>query len=72
MSQPLPVGGFEWVNVGGWDHKYLADMEIEEGKGMFLEVDLEFPAELHDKFSDYPQAPAHLKIDDKMISPFSR
>ena len=51
MSQPLPVGGFEWVNVGGWDHKYLADMEMEEGKGMFLEVDLEFPAELHDKLT---------------------
>ena len=55
MSKPLPVGGFEW----------MIEMELEnwerfvekEGVGCILEVDLEYPAELHDFHNDFPLAP---------------
>eukprot|EP00116_Pleurobrachia_bachei_P005602 sb/3465864/ len=72
MCQSLPVDGFEWVDTTGWDHNTIQDKELEEGKGLILEVDLHFPKELHDKFSDYPLAPTHTKITEDIISPFSK
>ena len=51
MSQPLPVGNFRW----------LSEDEItrypEWIRSCTLEVDLEYPVELHDLHSDYPLAP---------------
>ena len=72
MSQPLPVDGFKWVDVANWDHTTIREKEMEEGKGLILEVDLHFPHQLHDKFSDYPLAPVHTKITEDMLSPVSR
>eukprot|EP00116_Pleurobrachia_bachei_P002124 sb/3462386/ len=72
MSQPLPVDGFTWVDIDDWSHTTIATMELVKGKGLILEVDLHFPHQLHDKFSDYPLAPSHTTITDEMLSPFSR
>ena len=46
MSQPLPIGDFEWkTEFEGFDVNEIADdAEI----GYILEVDLEYPEELHD------------------------
>ena len=60
MSKPLPVGGFEWMN-----ETELMDWERfveEEGIGCILEVDLEYPAELHDFHNDFPLAPEKLTL----------
>ena len=37
-----------------------------------LEVDLEYPHELHDGHSDYPLAPERLLVDNNMLSNYSR
>ena len=55
MSKPLPVGGFEWIaeeELENWER--FVD---EEGVGCILEVDLEYPVELHDFHNDFPLAP---------------
>ena len=54
MTKPLPVRGFEWMN----------DEELEdwESHPCILEVDLEYPEELHDLHNEYPLAPEKLKI----------
>ena len=52
MCQPLPYSGFKWVDKP----------PAEPGKGWILEVDLEYPAELHDLHNDYPLAPERLKV----------
>ena len=55
MSKPLPVGGFEWMSekeLENWE-----EFVEEEGVGCILEVDLEYPAELHDFHNDFPLAP---------------
>ena len=55
MSKPLPVGGFEWMSemeLENWER--FVD---EEGVGCILEVDLEYPVELHDFHNDFPLAP---------------
>ena len=58
MSQPLPVGKFSWMN-----EKELANWrDLEEGRGCILEVDLEYPKELHDLHNDFPLAPEILEL----------
>ena len=55
MSKPLPVGKFEWMSeaeLENWER-----FVEEEGVGCILEVDLEYPAELHDFHNDFPLAP---------------
>jgi hypothetical protein len=54
MSQKMPVRGFEW----------MSEEELKDWKGYpcILEVDLEYPKELHDLHNDYPLAPERLII----------
>ena len=54
MSKQLPTSGFEW----------MTDNELEDWKHLscFLEVDLEYPEDLHDPHNDYPLAPERIKI----------
>ena len=49
MSKELPTSRFEW----------MTDDEIEDWRQLscFLEVDVEYPEQLHDHHSDYPLAP---------------
>ncbi|XP_069364145.1 uncharacterized protein [Maniola hyperantus] len=57
MSQYLPTGGFEWVNTET-NFKVSDTSEI----GYILEVDLEYPNELHDLHSDLPLCPENIRI----------
>ena len=54
MSKQLPTSGFVW----------MIDDELDDWKhpSFFLEVDLEYPADLHDLHNDYPLAPECVKI----------
>ena len=61
MMKPLPVGDFHWMTgdeLWNW-------MEFP----CVLEVDLEYPEELHDFHNDYPLAPERIKINkvEKLI-----
>ena len=38
--------------------------------GYFLEVDLDYPENIHDIHNDYPMAPEKIKIEDDMLSPY--
>lgn len=63
LSQNLPRGDFEWVSPSE-----VVDLEIlppDEEKGYILEVDLEFefPDELHDTHNAYPLAPERRKVE---------
>ncbi|XP_023312617.1 uncharacterized protein LOC108912513 [Anoplophora glabripennis] len=55
MSQYLPYGGFEWVD-SNIDVTSVSDTSSE---GYLLEVDLEYPAHLHDSHRDLPFCPEH-------------
>ena len=61
MSQPLSVDGFKWLSTyefSDWDLICNND-----NTGCILEVDLEYPKELHDTHNEYPLAPEPLKIN---------
>ena len=48
MSQPLPTGGFKWVEEPLRLAEIIAEHPADSLEGYILEVDLEYPAELHD------------------------
>ena len=70
MVQALPVSDFQWMeNVSDFDVMPVAqDAEI----GYILEVDLEYPSNLHDLHSDYPLAPEKMEITHEMLSPYQQ
>ena len=65
MSQYLPTGGFKWLTEKQINKINLADYKDDSKKGLILEVDLEYPEELHDIHNDYPQT-------DSMLSNYSK
>ena len=70
MVQPLPVSDFKWVeDLTSLDVMSVSD-DVETG--YILEVDLEYPSELHDLHSDYPLAPEKMLISHEMLSPYQR
>ena len=54
MSKKLPTSGFKW----------MTDDEFDDWKHLscILEVDLEYPKDLHDLHNDYPLVPERVKI----------
>ena len=70
MSQYLPTGGFEWLDVN--DFILLDDYTDTSDKGLILEVDLEYPNELHDLHNDYPLAPEKVKVERDMLSAYCK
>ena len=54
MSRKLPTDGFQWMSP--WQLEYWMYHTC------IVEVDLEYPLDLHDLHSDYPLAPDHLRI----------
>ena len=70
ISEYLPYKEFEWLeNVDELDV-----MSINEKReiGYFLEVDLEYPEELHELHNDYPLAPEKLVVTNDMLSKYCK
>jgi hypothetical protein len=65
MLQPLPIGGFKWVES-------IDVMTIPEDSmtGYIYEVDIHIPVEFHDRFRDLPPCPDHMEIKNDFRSPF--
>ena len=51
MSQPLPTGGFKWVDV---NPNEISELVTRTDKGYLLEVDVSYPKELHNSHNDLP------------------
>ena len=56
MSKYLPTGGFKWLTEKQIEGLNLTKYKEDSKKGLILEVDLEYPKELHDLHNDYPLA----------------
>ena len=56
MSQPLPTGGFRWVEVRKDlnPRDVISKLMVVKGHGYLLEVDVSYPRELHDYHNDLP------------------
>jgi len=67
MSQSLPYSNFQWIDL---EEFQLSSVKDENEFGHILEVDLEYPKELHDKHNEYPFCPEHMVVTNEMLSPY--
>ena len=51
MSQPLPIGGFRWVDT---EPNKISELATRTDKGYTPEVDVSYPIELHNQHNDLP------------------
>ena len=70
MSQYLPTGNFKMLTKEQIKKTNLANYSEEHDEGLLLEVDLDYPQELHDLHNDYPLAPEKLKVNKNMLSDY--
>ena len=60
MSQPLPTGGFKWVDV---NPNEISKLATRTDKGYVLEVDVSYPKELHNQHNDLPFMSERVEIN---------
>ena len=70
MSQPLPTGGFRWVEDCDGLAGTIKDQPADGPEGFILEVDLEYPRELHDEHNAYPLAPERIVVQKDWMSEY--
>ena len=70
MSQPLPTEDFAWLSEEEFNELDVLSIPDENEFGYILEVDFEYPTELHDLHSDFPLCPEKVKVTDEMLSPY--
>ena len=71
MSQYLPYANSKWVKNIDKIKQKLMNIKINSLAGCILEVDLEYPQELHDIHNDYPLTPEKINIPKKWLSDYS-
>ena len=67
MCKKLPYKNFKW-HYTKIDEKKVMKYNDDDDIGFILEVDLEYPKELHDLHKDYPLAPEIMTVNDNMLS----
>ena len=61
ISQPLPTGGFKWVDV---NPNTISELATRTDKGYVLEVDVSYPKELHNPHNDLPFMCERMEINE--------
>ena len=72
MSQYLPTGNFKWMSNKEIKKIDLVKYKADGKKGLILEVDLEYPQELHDLHNDYLICPEKVKVSNNMLSGYCK
>ena len=70
MSEYLPYKGFKWLkNIDKFDIMSISD---KSPIGYFLEVDLEYPDQLHELHNDFSLAPEKFDVFNDMLSKYCK
>ena len=72
MSQHLPTGNFKWLKKQQILNINWKTVPKDNKTGYLLEVDLEYPNELHDLHNDYPCAAEQIKVTPNMLSDYCK
>jgi hypothetical protein len=72
MSQPMPISDFKWLSRKEIDMLDISSVPDDAEVGYILQVDLDYPAELHDLHSSYPLASESMDITEEMLSPYNK
>ncbi|RGB29749.1 hypothetical protein C1646_766235 [Rhizophagus diaphanus] len=70
VKQKVPIGSFRWIDLS---NDAFLTTSPESTKGYVLEVDLSYPANLHDHHSTFiPLAPEMIRITKEQLSPYQQ
>ena len=70
MSEYLPYEKFEWLeNIDKFD---VMSINEKNDIGYFLDVDLEYPDELHELHNDYPLGPEKIAVINDLLSKYCK
>lgn len=73
MCESLPMTDFKWLQpCPDYTREIILDHPDDDETGFILQVDLEYPANLHDIHNCYPLAPEKRIIRTAELSPFSK
>ena len=79
MCKKLPYADFKWVkSKGAQGHtveeteEMIVNYDPESDTGYVIEVDLEYPSELHDKHWDFPLAPYNRPVKTEELSDYQK
>ena len=72
LSQYLPTGNFKWMTDKEISKIDLGKYKADGKKRLILEVDLEYPQELHDIHNDYVVTPEKVKVSNNMLSAYCK
>ena len=67
MGQYLPISNFKWVESINKIKRKLINIKNNSSTGYVLEVDLQYPEELHDIHNDCPFAPEKVNIPKEWL-----
>ena len=63
MSQKLPVNIFVWIkDTSQFNEDFITNYNEESDKGYLLEVDIQYPKQLHELHNDLLFLPERMKI----------
>ena len=71
MCKKFPYDNFNW-HYNKIDEKKILNYTDDDELGYIMEVDLEYPKEIHDFHKDYPLAPEIMNINENMLSQVQR
>ncbi|CAN7978838.1 unnamed protein product, partial [Ixodes persulcatus] len=72
MRQSLPCAGFRWLDREEIDALHFQQVPDDAPEGYILEVDLDYPRELHDSHADFPLAPEKRAVPLEWFSPYQK
>ena len=70
MRQPIPTRAFRWEEDCEQLTKTITNHPADDPEGFILEVDLEYPEDLHDAHNAYPLAPERMVVQKKWMSEY--
>ena len=70
MIQYLSYSSFKWLSNEELNNIDLGKYKEDANDGLILEVDLEYPKDLHELHNDYPLAPEKVKVSKDMLSEY--
>lgn len=71
MRSYLPTGKMRFLRQDEINAFNISTIPNEGDVGYLLEIDLEYPASLHDVHSDYPVAPENITVPNEWLSKYS-
>ena len=71
-GRALPVNGFRWLEKEEFEHLNISSVSDDSEDGYILEVDFDYPPELHDHHNEYTLAPEKMKVTENMLSPYAK